>query len=163
MKKKEIKEFFDIIKPVLLSYEFQQRKSFEHHQNESVYAHSLKVSLLSYKLAKKLKLDEKSAAIGGLLHDFYSEPWQDNKKFDDKKILEKHGFTHAEEALLNSKSIFYKELNPKIENIILRHMFPLNVTPPKYKESWLVTLVDKYVSLSFLKYWPKFMFKKRGD
>ena len=30
-------------------------------------------------------------------------------------------------------------------------MFPLNIIPPKYLEGWIITLVDKYVSLETLK------------
>ena len=29
-------------------------------------------------------------------------------------------------------------------------MFPLNIHPPKYPESWVVTFADKYVSLGVL-------------
>ena len=38
-------------------------------------------------------------------------------------------------------------MNKRIENIIKRHMFPLNIIPPRYKEGWVVTYVDKKVSL----------------
>ena len=48
------KTYFEIVKPILLHPEFQRRKKFMHHENESVYNHSLKVSLLSYKIAKKI-------------------------------------------------------------------------------------------------------------
>ena len=41
-------------------------------------------------------------------------------------------------------------MNPIIDNIILRHMFPLNIIPPKYKEAWLVNLADKIASLDFI-------------
>lgn len=42
-------------------------------------------------------------------------------------------------------------MNEKIEDIILRHMFPLNIRPPRYLESWIVTLSDKYVSMEVIK------------
>ena len=42
-------------------------------------------------------------------------------------------------------------MNEKSENIIKRHMFPLNIVPPQYKESWVVTMADKYVSLEVFK------------
>ena len=35
------------------------------------------------------------------------------------------------------------KLTIREENIILRHMFPLNVVPPMCKEAWLVCLADK--------------------
>ena len=67
-----------------------------------------------------------------------------------ENFLKKHGFTHAKEALENSKNVFPDLMNEKIENIIERHMFPLNKIPPKYKEAWLITIVDKIVSLEVI-------------
>lgn len=142
------KEYYEIVKKILEHSEFQKRKDFLHHENESVYEHSLKVSQLSYKIAKKIGVDYKSAALGGILHDFYTKPWQEDT--EKKPFLKKHGFTHAKEACDNTKIYFSDILTPKIENIILRHMFPLNITPPKYIESWIVTISDKIVSISVL-------------
>ena len=138
-------EYYSIINEILKNEEFQKRKNFMHHGNLSVYDHSLAVSKLSYTLAKRLKKDYKSAAIGGLLHDFYVNPWKEIK--EKQKLLKKHGFTHALDAKNNAKLYFPNLLNKKVENIIERHMFPLNVILPKYIESWIVTFVDKYVSM----------------
>ena len=66
-------------------------------------------------------------------------------------MLKKHGFVHASEALENSKNIFPHLINKKVANIIERHMFPLNKIPPRYAESWIVNLCDKYVSLEVIK------------
>jgi len=142
-------EYINIIKPIITNEEFLKRKYYHHHENRSVYGHSLMVSIRSYKLAKKLGLDYKSAAIAGLLHDFYYKDWQD--KIKKEKFFQKHGFTHANEALLNSRTYFPELLNERIENAILRHMFPLNKIPPKYIESWIITVSDKYVSLEVFK------------
>ena len=57
--------------------------------------------------------------------------------------------------------IFPKLMNKKVENIILRHMFPLNITLPRYKESWVVSLMDKRCSFSVLKH-PKGYLKYIG-
>lgn len=145
----EKNEFYEIINPILNSSEFQKRKNYKHHGKISVYDHSLRVSKVAYILAKKLNKDYKSAAIAGLLHDFYYKDWQD--KIEKEKFFKKHGFTHANEALLNSRTYFPELLNERIENAILRHMFPLNKIPPKYIESWIITVSDKYVSLEVFK------------
>ena len=34
----------------------------------------------------------------------------------------------------------------RLQDIIKKHMWPLTVIPPSYKESWVVTVADKYVS-----------------
>ncbi len=154
------KEYYEIIKDILNHEEFQKRKKYKHHDNITVYDHSLKVSQIAYKISKKFKnMDSKSVAIGGLLHDFYYKPWQDST--EKKPFFKKHGFVHAEEALNNSEKYFEEYMNDKIKNIILRHMFPLNIIPPKYKEAWLITIVDKYVSLEVILH-PTFFLKLFG-
>lgn len=153
-------EYQSFITEVIEHPEFQKRKTYHHHENRSVYTHSLMVSIKSYKVAKLLHLDYKSAAIGGLLHDFYYEDWQLN--LDKKKpLLKSHGFIHPKEALENSKVYFPKMMNKKIENIIVRHMFPLTIVPPFYLESWVITIVDKYVSCEIFKT-PQELYKYIG-
>ncbi len=157
-------EYYEIVKPIIENPEFIKRKEYVHHESCSVFDHCLAVSVLSYLWSKKLGLDYKSAAIGGLLHDFYDKPWQskDHKavKEKGKMFWQKHGFVHAREAVNNAYLYFPEFMNNKIDNIIRRHMFPLNVVPPKYSEAWVVTMVDKYVSMDVFKSpreWPKYL------
>ena len=156
-------QYYEIIKDILNHPEFIRRKEYKHHGTITVYDHSLKVSLLGYKIAKKFKsVDAKSVAIAGLLHDFYYKPWQTDT--EKKKFFEKHGFVHAQEALNNSEKYFDYLLNEKSKNAILRHMFPLNIRPPKYKEGWIITLSDKLVSMEVLLH-PTFfvyLFQRKG-
>lgn len=151
-------EFLNCIDLIINNPEFLKRKEYMHHINLSVYDHSMQVAYKSYLFAKKHNLDYQSIAIGGILHDFYYKPWQDNK--EKKKFREMHGFIHAKEALENSRKFFPELLNPKIEDIIVKHMFPLNIALPKYKETWVVTYMDKICSLDILKHpkeYPKYL------
>jgi len=145
----EYVEFYEIIEPLLIQSEMQKRKEYPHHINESVYAHVLRVAFDCYKIGKKLHMDYKSLAIAGILHDFYEKPWQySNEK---KPLLQKHAFTHAKEAVLNSKKYFGTEIvTPKVESIMITHMFPLNKKIPRNKEAWLLTLIDKADSIDFI-------------
>lgn len=142
-------EYYQIVRDILENEEFIKRKNFRHHGNKTVYDHCLAVSILSYRIAKKFNFDYNSAAIGGLLHDFYYKPWQEQK--DTRPFFKKHGFAHASEALENSKKYFPNLMNKRIEDIIKKHMFPLNITPPKYKETWIITCIDKYISMEIFK------------
>lgn len=142
-------DYYNTVKDILENPEFIKRKDYKHHGNISVYSHCLAVSYNSYRVCRFLGLDKESVAIGGLLHDFYYKPWQENNI--KKSFFKKHGFVHAKEALENSQIYFPTLMNKKVENIIKRHMFPLNIVPPRYTESWIVTMVDKYVSLEVFK------------
>ncbi len=156
------KTYFEIVKPILLHPEFQRRKKFMHHENESVYDHCLSVSILSYKIAKKIGANEKDAAIAGLLHDFYLNPWQESNK--KSPFFKQHGFTHAKEASHNAKKWFPKYINEEIEDAISKHMFPLNPSLPKCKISYCVTIADKIISCKVLFYplaWPKYLGLKK--
>ena len=46
-------DYYLIVKDILNSDEFIKRKNYRHHGDISVYEHSLKVSRLSYEIAKK--------------------------------------------------------------------------------------------------------------
>ena len=147
-KTNDINEWLEIINPIINSEEFIKRKTFRHHGNTSVYEHCMRVSLQAYKMAKLFHSDYRSAAIAGLLHDFYTTPWQDVKI--KQPFLKMHAFSHASDALNNAKKFYPDYLNKKVENAILRHMFPLNITPPTHMTSYIVTIADKISSLDFL-------------
>ncbi len=115
-------------------------KTIKHHKNTSCYEHSIRVSYLSYKIAKSLKLDCVSAARGAFLHDFYLYDWH-NK--DSHVGL--HGTKHSKIALENANKI--TTLNHIEIDIIQKHMWPLNIKPPRYLESWIVQAVDKVLTL----------------
>ena len=60
----------------------------------------------------------------------------------------------------NAYKYFPELMNERIANIIERHMFPLTGIPPKYKEGWIITYVDKKVSLDIvlnIKALPKYL------
>lgn len=110
---------------------------FAHHYNVSRLEHCLHVSYLSFLACRKWNLDYQSAARGGLLHDFYFYNSRTTKA--DSGI---HCFCHPNIALENARKFF--PLNEIEKDIIVKHMWPITIRPPKYKESYVVTLMDKY-------------------
>ena len=168
-------EWYKIVKHILNSDEFQKRRLFTHHENESVWYHSIRVSFNAYKFAKKYGYNEYDCTIAGLLHDFYTRAWQDSvglQRLDDKyrekflhprklKLFEKHGFTHPIEALENSREYFGEYLNDNIENAIATHMFPLSIFTkykfPNNNTSLIVMTIDSKESINLKK---EFSFKK---
>ena len=118
---------------------FCMERLYMQHGAVTVYEHSVRVADFSLAVSRMLGLnvDEKSLIRGALLHDYFLYDWH------EKDISHRlHGFRHPKRALRNAREDY--ALNPVEENIILRHMFPLTLHPPAYKESWLVCLADKY-------------------
>ena len=111
------------------------------HGNTSVFVHSFNVACLCFNIAEKLKLkiDKKSLIRGALLHDYFLYDWHVNDK--NHKW---HGFTHPKTALKNAEKDF--ELNSIERDMILKHMFPLNLSIPRYKESVVLCIADKILA-----------------
>jgi uncharacterized membrane protein len=135
-------EFYDITKDIYMHDEFIKLKQHQHH-NSSIYDHVMDVSYFSYRACKFLKLDYRSAARGALLHDFFLYDWRDHDVPDlpDDKF---HGIEHPKIALANAEKHF--TLNDIEKDIIIKHMWPLTLVPPKYKESFIVSFADKYLA-----------------
>ncbi|MBQ4282333.1 MAG: HDIG domain-containing protein [Lachnospira sp.] len=120
----------------------RQMKNYEHHGNTSCYQHSLHVSYYNYLICKKLGLDYKAAARAGMLHDLFLYDWHDYKPRYDERL---HGFQHPDKALKNAQAHF--KISKKEGDIIKKHMFPLTLTLPKYKETCVIVLTDKFCSM----------------
>lgn len=119
---------------------FEQLKAYRHHFHTSTYYHSISVAYMSFWFSKLLRLDSdmKELIYAALLHDYYLYDCHDGKK-------RKHLVSHPKESLKNARRDW--SINLIQENIISRHMFPFTLTPPKYKESVIVTVSDKLCAL----------------
>lgn len=123
---------------ILKSTGMQKEKNFLQHGNVSVYDHSVAVAILCVWIAAHLpvKTDTNSLIRGALLHDYFLYDWH----IPDKSHR-LHGFHHAKFAHKNAQRDF--SLNLIEENMILSHMFPLNMVLPRYKESVILCIADK--------------------
>ena len=136
------KEFRALVGDILASPEFQQMKDAKHHIRENTYDHSVKVAYLCYLHHKRFgtKVDLREFVRAALLHDFYLYDWHNG----EHKL---HLFTHAGDALKNALK-YYPDLTPMQKDVIARHMFPINIRPPKTQAGRIVCLYDKIVTLS---------------
>jgi len=135
-------EYYETVRDILEHEEFRKLKDYFHH-NSSIYHHVHDVAYLSYRISKFLRLDYRSAARGALLHDFFLYDWR-NHDVPDLPREKFHGLEHPKIAVANAKKYF--SLNDIEEDIIRKHMWPLTLVPPKYKESYIVSFADKYLS-----------------
>lgn len=154
---KENIEYIQIIEDLFTNSTVQQMKNFRQHYKTSCLEHCLEVSYISYKICKKFGLDYVAAARAGLLHDLFLYDWRHSRK--QLKLESYHAFIHPKIALENASKLF--ELTDKEKDIIVKHMWPVTFFDlPKYRESFIITLVDKYSALkSFKQYYHSHLTK----
>lgn len=135
-------EFTVCIGDLLGSAIVQSMDDFTQHSDLSCLDHCINVAYSSYRLCRSFGLDYRAAARGALLHDLFLYDWHTAKPEKGERL---HGFTHAKAALDNANKHF--TLSELEKNIIERHMWPLNITPPRYRESFIVSFADKYCTV----------------
>lgn len=148
-----MKEYYDIVANIITDDRFKELKKDTHH-NTNKYDHLLRVSKLSYKLAKLTKADVKSTTTAGVLHDYFLG--------ERKDCLANSYLNHPYTSANNAKENFH--ITDFESDIIKTHMFHhtffrslfpfINPTEkvkikegkPKSKEAWIVCLSDLLVS-----------------
>ena len=138
---KDIEEFNMIIYDLANHPTVQKMKLYRQHYDTNCFDHCYNVAFYSYLICKKLNLDYISVSRAGMLHDLFLYDWR--KKQPEHKRF--HGFRHPRIALNNASKLF--DLNEKEKDIILKHMWPITIIPPKYIEGYIITLTDKYCAL----------------
>lgn len=133
-------EYLDCIRDLIDHEMVRSMKNYIQHSDIDCLEHSLYVSYNSYLVCKRLGLDYRAAARGGLLHDFFLYDWHITKPYRGL-----HGFIHPRIALQNGNKYF--QLNGLEQDIIRKHMWPLTIQLPKYKEAYIVIAADKYCAL----------------
>lgn len=139
-KKYYLNEFFSIISDIIENDTVKQMKNYRQHCNTSCYKHCMQVAYYTYIACKKLKLDYVSATRGAMLHDLFLYDWRNKSITSTLPGL--HAFVHPLIASKNANKLF--KLNNIEQDIIIKHMWPVTLKFPTYKESYIVTIMDKY-------------------
>lgn len=135
------KKFAENVRRIARDSRLLSMDAYTQHGNTSTLVHSIAVSYFSCRLARifHLSCSERELIRGALLHDYFLYDWHEK---DAGHAW--HGFTHPGKALGNASADF--ALTEREQDIIYKHMFPLTPALPKYRESVLVCLVDKWCS-----------------
>lgn len=141
MQNDELQDFHSCIKDLMEHDSVQSMAQMSHHVNVTCLDHSVFVSYLSYRMCRRLGLDYTAAARGGLLHDLFLYDWRVKGSHEGL-----HGFTHPKAALKNATAYF--ALNDKEKDIIVKHMWPMTLSLPKFRESYVVCMADKICALA---------------
>lgn len=135
-KTKHMRIYKSCVRDMIAHEKVKSMEDYTAHHDVDTLAHSLFVSYWSFLVCKKMKMNYRLAARGALLHDFYLYDWHTP---DIREGL--HGFTHPATSLTNAKKYF--KISDLEHDIIVKHMWPLTILPPKYKETYVVIFVDK--------------------
>lgn len=136
-------EFYDEMKDILEHPVVLEMKKYPHHGMTNCYQHCVNVGYQNYLWCKFLKLDAKSAARGGILHDLFLYDWHGHAKETGECF---HGWTHPKTAYENARQHF--DLNEIEKDVILSHMWPVTILSfPRTTEGFITTITDKYCGL----------------
>ena len=137
-----VKKLWNIIRPICDHKEYIKRSQppFWHHDYRTLGDHIICDAIVTYKIIARLKkkgkkfdfINLKNAVYIAMFHDLYEEPWQNNFKFKEKKVKNKHGFIHPIEACVNAITWFPDVFSDEHDALmiidgIIHHMFPFPV------------------------------------
>lgn len=137
----EIREYYEFVQDLLESDVVNEMRNFRHHYSTTCFQHCMNVSYYSYLVCRRLGLNSREAARAGMLHDMFL---YDRRTVEKKQGEKSHNRRHPAIALDNAKQYF--EIDELEEDIILKHMWPMTIKPPKYAESYVACAVDKYIA-----------------
>lgn len=134
----------DIIKSDLFKHGTLQT----HHHRTTVANHSLRVAMMSTRIGLFLcrhgfRVDLRSLIRSALTHDIGIIGRHDGRFRGLKKC---YLFQHPKDSLKIHKTS-YGLLNSIESNAIRTHMFPFCLSLPIYRESWILNISDKIVSI----------------
>ncbi|MEG2670187.1 MAG: hypothetical protein RR957_06945 [Oscillospiraceae bacterium] len=139
-KNRRYAEYFSYVENLIDTPEMKRLEEFSHHYGVSRLRHCINVSYYSFLVCKKLGLDYGAAARGGLLHDLFFYECA-KKRFGAFK----HAALHPKLAFRNAEKL--TALSPIEKDIILKHMCMSSLVVPRYRESYIVSFVDKYCAI----------------
>ncbi len=140
--------YYSVVGDLLETDEVLSMKQYEQHLEIDRLQHVIGVSYLSYKISKRLGWDYRSAARAGIMHDLVYYDWRDGVTGGWHRL---HGYKHPRLAAMNAKELC-PELNDVEYDAIIRHMWPLTLKLPKYKEGYVIIFADKYCATRELMY-----------
>ena len=135
-------DYYPVVRELLQNEAIQELSDFTHHKMTTRLQHCLNVSYYNYKLCRFLHLDADSAARAGLLHDLYH---YDTAHYSHTAPAIRHSHYHPQVALEAAEKLL--PMNERERDMIGNHMWPVTFPRPKYAETYVITVVDKYCAV----------------
>ncbi len=146
LSKKDLRQcddYFSCVKDLIDDRNILRLCEFSHHSGTTRFQHSLNVSYYNFKLCRLLHLNARAGARAGLFHDLF---FYDRREHEPVKGEGWHGVGHPKIALSNTSEMF--SISELEGDMILNHMWPLSPRLPKHRETYVITLVDKFCAIA---------------
>ena len=134
-------EYYACVRDLLDDKSVLSLSGFRHHIGTTRFQHSLNVSYYNFLLCRFFRLNARAAARAGLLHDLFFY----NRKTHEK-VANSHPAEHANIAYYNASQMF--PLNEIESDMIINHMWPMTPTLPRHRETFVITIVDKFCAVA---------------
>lgn len=136
--------YYDCVCDIIGCQQLQKLKSITHHVSTTRFQHCVNVSYYSYIVCRLFRLNARSAARAGLLHDLF---FYDRKEYNlsKQKWQASHSKHHSLLAASNASEI--TSITALEKDMIEKHMWPVTRPMPKYKETYVITVIDKYCAV----------------
>lgn len=136
--------YYSNISDIIDRCELNDLKCITHHISTTRFQHCVNVSYYSYLVCRKLGLNARSAARAGLLHDLFYYDRKEYNRSREKGQLS-HSALHSRVAAENAAGL--TDISPLEKDMIEKHMWPMTRPRPSYKETYVITFVDKYCAI----------------
>lgn len=133
-------EFQRCIEDLLQTPDVRSMSGVGAHSETNCLEHSLYVAYLSFLVCRRFHWDFMAAARGGLLHDLFLYDRKEKESYEGRHLT-----SHPRTALRNASQLF--DLSDREKDIIVKHMWPVTIRFPRYKESYVVSTMDKICAL----------------
>lgn len=137
----KVDDYYGCVSDLLDDKAVLSLSEFRHHIGTTRFQHSLNVSYYNFLMCRFFHLDVRAAARAGLLHDLFFY----NRK-THKKIESSHAAEHANIAFYNASQMF--PINELEGDMIINHMWPMTPHLPRHRETFVITLVDKFCAVA---------------
>ena len=136
--------YYSCVSDIINNQQLQRLKNITHHVSTTRFQHCVNVSYYSYIVCRKFRLNARSAARAGLLHDLF---FYDRKEYNSskEKWQDSHSKHHSLQAYSNASEL--TDITILEKDMIEKHMWPLTRPKPSYKETYIITIIDKYCAV----------------
>lgn len=137
------RDFITYAVPIIQQGDLWKTDDIRQHGSTTRFTHCVSVAYYSLKIATRLNIhcNAVSLVTGGLLHDYY---FYDRHEKNISHL--KNSYIHPKVALYNAMRDY--NVNALEQNIIVRHMFPITLVPPRHWEGLIVCVTDKICGLA---------------